>query len=331
MKRRFTLQIKDFTHAHIEEAMSIALQNYNEERSVTPALPEIESVPDLTPYAENGLGAAAFEGGQMVGFLCSVPPFGNAFRSTDAVGVFSPMGANGAIGLRGEVYSRLYQAAGEKWAAAGASSHAVCIYTHDLEAQQQFFRLGFGMRCVDAVRGMDSIHAKPCEEYEFSDCLPEELPRLFSLDHKLDAHMALSPCFMLRPSGTEASFEDEIKCGNPILITAKKGGEVIAFIRAEPDGETFIQDSPGYIHITGAYCLPDHRGRGVSQKLLSLLLSKLKNSGYTRLGVDFESINPPAYGFWLKYFAPYTGGLVRRIDEHSILSRQKQPCFLSLK
>lgn len=313
------MQIKNFTHTHIEEAMRIALQNYNEERGFTPALPEIESVPDLTPYAENGLGAAAFEGGNMVGFLCCVSPFGNAFRSTDATGVFSPMGVSGAIGRRGEVFSRLYQAAGEKWAAAGAASHAVCVYAHDLEAQQQFFRLGFGMRCVDAVRGMDSIQTGACEGYEFSAYLPEELPRLHSLDHELDAHMAKSPCFMLRPSHT--SFIKEIENSKPFLMTAKKDGEVIAYIRAEPDGETFIVDTPGYIHITGAYCLPGHRGSGVSKKLLGFLVDKLKNAGYTRLGVDFESINPPAYGFWQKYFAPYTAGLVRRIDEHSI--RQK--------
>lgn len=36
---------------------------------------------------------------------------------------------------------------------------------------------------------------------------------------------------------------------------------------------------------------------------------------YTMLGVDFESFNPTARGFWLQYFAPYTHSVVRRIDE----------------
>jgi len=49
--------------------------------------------------------------------------------------------------------------------------------------------------------------------------------------------------------------------------------------------------------------------------MLNLLLKKLKTQGYTRLGVDFESINPTAYGFWLKHFTAYTYSVVRRIDE----------------
>ncbi len=93
----------------------------------------------------------------------------------------------------------------------------------------------------------------------------------------------------------------------------------MAFIRAELDGETFIQNTPGYLHIKGTYCLPEHRGKGLNQKLLSMLIQKLKIKGYSRLGVDFESINPTAWGFWLKYFDAYTHSVVRRIDEKAVM------------
>jgi len=84
------------------------------------------------PYTKNGLGVAAFEGDSMVGFLCAVGPFPNAFRSTDALMVFSPMGANGSVcENRANIYARMYQAAGEKWARAGAASHGICLYAHD--------------------------------------------------------------------------------------------------------------------------------------------------------------------------------------------------------
>ena len=76
--------------------------------------------------------------------------------------------------------------------------------------------------------------------------------------------------------------------------------------------------SNGYRHIRGAYCLPEHRGKGLYQNLLNYTISKLKSEGYTRLGVNFESFNPTARGFWLKYFAPYTSSVVRRIDERII-------------
>ena len=53
------IQIIDFTAAHIEQAKYIAKQNYEAERKVVPALPPVDAVPDLTPYAENDLGVAA--------------------------------------------------------------------------------------------------------------------------------------------------------------------------------------------------------------------------------------------------------------------------------
>ena len=271
---------------------------------------------NLKQYAENGLGVAAFEGGTMLGFLCSVSPFKNAFRSTNATGVFSPMGANVAIGEnRAKIYARLYQAAGIKWMQAGASSHAVCLYAHDREVQEQFFRYGFGLRCVDAIRGMDEIIITPCEGYSFSEIAPKEILEVLPLENMLNESSINSPFFMFREKESEAVFLKEYEHFQSAYFTAKYEGRIVAFVRAELDGENFICNTPGYLHVKGAYCMPEHRGKGLNQKLLSMLIQKLKAKGYTRLGVDFESLNPTAYGFWLKYFDAYTHSVVRRIDE----------------
>ena len=316
------MQIVDFTAAHIEQAAQIAKQNYEEERGFVPALPPINTVPDLTLYCKNNLGVAAFEGDTMVGFLCAVGPFPNTFRSTDATGVFSPMGANAAIGEeRAKIYARMYQAAGEKWVCVGAASHGICLYAHDTEVQQQFFRYGFGLRCIDAIRGIDEIDASPCAGYDFTELTPDEFPHILPLDHMLDAHMAACPTFILRPSDMQESFIKKIEHFQSVFFVAKHEGIIVAYVRAELDGETFICDVPGYLHIKGAFCLPEHRGKGLHQILLNLLMQNLRAQGYTRLGVDFESINPAAYGFWLKYFDAYTHSVVRRIDEHIISKR----------
>ncbi|MFN2969307.1 GNAT family N-acetyltransferase, partial [Escherichia coli] len=79
-------------------------------------------------------------------------------------------------------------------------------------------------------------------------------------------------------------------------------------------------------HIRGAYCLPAHRGKGLYQNLLNLTISVLKKEGYTKLGGNFESFNPTARGFWLKYFTAYTNSVVRRIDERIIHLRLLK-CF----
>ena len=310
------MHIVDFTADHIEAAVQLAKQNYEDERSFIPALPHVDRLPDLNPYAENGLGVAAFEGDTMIGFLCSVPPFKNAFRSTYATGVFSPMGANGAIGEnRAKIYARLYQAAGEKWVRAGASSHAVCLYAHDREVQEQFFRYGFGLRCVDAIRRMEEIISPPCGGYYFSELAPKEILDVLPLENMLDDSYIDSPFLMFRAKESEAVFLKKYEHFQSIYFTAKYEGRIVAFVRAELDGENYICNTPGYLHVKGAYCLPEHRGNGLNQKLLSMLIQKLKTKGYTRLGVDFESLNPTAYGFWLKYFDAYTHSVVRRIDE----------------
>jgi GNAT superfamily N-acetyltransferase len=316
------MQIVDFTTAHIEQAAQIALQNYFKECARVPVLPPVGSVPDLSQFIENNLGVTALEGDAIIGFLCAVGPHPNAFGSTDAVMVFSPMGANGATGKnRAQIYARMYQAAGLKWVRAGASSHGICLYAHDEEAQRQFYRYGFGLRRVDAIRELDGIAAPPCAGYDFFEPAPEDALQILPLENMLDKGYIESPFFMYRKINDEAAFLENNKRYKSIYIAAKYKGRIVAFIRAELDGETFIQNTPGYLHCKGLYCLPEHRGKGVSQQLLNILIQKLSVQGYTRLGVDFESLNPSGSGFWQKYFNPYTHSVVRRIDEYAISKR----------
>ena len=283
--------------------------------------PEYE-IPNLSPFVENGLGVAAFDGNDMVGFLCGIGPFQNAFRSTDAIGVFSPMGGNGVAGEnRARIYARMYQAAGEKWAYAGAASHAICVYAHDKEAQEQFFRYGFGMRCIDAVRGMAPISCAPCEGYEFTELEKDEYQKVFPLELMLNKYQCTSPYFLSRKPNTLESFIDSYIKNDERFFAVKYQGELCAYLMTASGGDTFIADDPGYVDMGGAFCLPEHRGKGVYQNLLNLVIAVLAKEGYTRLGVDFESINPLGSGFWLKYFDSYAHSVVRRIDEYAITKR----------
>ena len=316
------MQIVDFTTAHIEQALRIAKQNYDEERGFVPALPPIDAVPDLTPYTKNGLGVAAIEGDTMAGFLCAAGPFPNAFRSTDAIMVFSPMGANGAVcENRANIYARMYQAAGEQWARAGAASHGICLYAHDTAAQKQFFHYGFGMRCVDAIRDMGDIALPAYNNYAFSELAPEDVSEIYPFYAAHVKSYRASPFFMRRDIKSETEIIRESAENRPMCFVARYDGQPVAYVTAEHDGETFICKVPDYMHANSAYCLPEHRGIGLNQALLGMLVQKLKAQGYTRLGVDFESVNPSGYGFWLKHFDAYTHSVVRRIDEHVIIKR----------
>ncbi len=312
------MYITDFTENHIELAIQVAKQNYDAQREIESALPPVDIWPDMHLFAENRLGVAAFEGEEMLGFLCCFPPFKNAFRSTNAVGVFSPMHGNGAvIQNRGEVYARMYQAAAEKWAKAGASSHAICLYAHDIVAQEKFFYYGFGMRCLDAIRSMEGITVHDCPQYTYHELPADEYMLVYPLYAMLGEHMASSPSFIVRPYSQEA-FCKSIAKGNGRYFIAKKGMEIVAFLKINNSGETFITQTNDMLNVDGAFCMPKHRGTGVYPNLLNYAICNLKAEGFKLLGVDFESINPTAYRFWLKYFSAYTHSVVRRIDEHSI-------------
>lgn len=314
------MEIIDFQKKHISEASMLALRTYEEERCYVPELPLIEAVPDLTEFADNGLGVAAFDAGQMVGFLCCYPPFDNAFCSTDVRGVFSPMGANAATNEnRAKIYAAMYQAAGRKWIKTGAVSHAVCLYAHDDEVQRQFYQYGFGLRCMDAIRKTELIDCSPCEEYEFAELAQDEYMSVYPLYLMLNSHCCKSPFFMNCTPETPESFAQKSLTENGHYFVAKQNGELCGYVKISDTGETFAADGTEYRHIHGAYCLPEHRGKEVYQNLLNFTITKLGTRGHTRLGVDFESFNPTAYGFWLKYFKEYTHGVVRRIDERILV------------
>ena len=306
----------DFKIVHIEQAMQLVKDNYYAERVFVPELPAVDTTLNLAHFAENKLGVAAVDGDKVLGFLCCYEPFDNAFSIHGLRGVFSPMGANGAVAnKKAEIYARLYQAASEKWVQAGAVSHAINLYAHDKEAQAQFFRYGFGMRCVDAIRGMDEVNAPSIEGYSIIEITQESALEALPLENMLHKGYINSPFFMFREEVSEPDFMEYFSKSKPTCFVAKYSKQNIAFIIAEHDGETFIQDTPGYYHITGLYCLPEQRGKGLSQYLLNKLVQELKKHGYTRLGVDYESFNPSGSGFWKKYFSEYAYGVVRRIDE----------------
>lgn len=314
------IEIKIFTHAQISDASALVLVCYNEERHHVPALPPMDCIPDLTQFADNGLGVAAFENEKMLGFLCFYSPWDNAFGTTYAKGTFSPAHGHGVAHdltaeNRNKIYRQLYQAAAEKWVNNGIVSHCIALYAHDAAALKAFYTYGFGLRCMDAIRPMVKIDCLPCEGYEYRELPPDGLRFLLELKNGLIAHLGNSPTFLRYPPATEEQLEATHKRRNSRYFCTFYRSRPAAFLEFMDRGENFACDAPDMKNICGAYCLPEHRSRGVYQNLINHAISVLRAEGSARLGVDFESFNPTAYGFWLKYFTAYTHSVVRRIDE----------------
>lgn len=314
------MKIIDFNKNHIEEAEYIALANYNEERNIVKTLPFIDVLPSLECFADNGLGVAAFEDDKMIGFLCCYEPWDNAFNSA-AKGTFSPIHANGAVfDNRDMIYKRLYETAAEKWIRKKIAYHAIGLYSHDTQAINALFTYGFGLRCIDAVRITDTFECKRFELITYEELAKINVKQIRELRAMLAAHLGSSPCFMY---SSRQDFQDWLirrEKRDTRLFVAKQADKSIAFIEISHNGENFVSENSSIKNICGAFCLPELRGNGIIQGLLNYVISKLKDEGYIYLGVDFESFNPTAIGFWLKYFTAYTNSVVRRIDECALQS-----------
>ncbi len=310
------MQLVPFSTDLIPAASALAAAAYEAERRAVPALPEAV-LPPLDRFAESGMGVAALEDGRLLGFLSGYPPFANAF-TTNATGTWSPAQAHGVLaGQEARVWPRLYQAAAARWVEAGCSSHSITLYAHDRAGLEVLYRYGFGARCMDAIRPMTPIGAAPAKDFDIDWC--SDWDAAAPLRRALSDHLGQSPCFCGTSETDFRAWEARSRSdGRRMLAAWKKGCPVAYYEVAARDAEHYCTGADGMRSICGAYCLPELRGTGLMPALLDNLIRRLAAEGSTRLGVDFESFNPTAYGFWHKYFEIYTCGVVRRIDESAL-------------
>lgn len=313
------MKIIDFTGELIPAARRLAMENYAEEREIVPSLPENASLPPFDELAENGFGAAAVDGDTLLGFLGAYGPWEPVFCTQNVRGVFSPLHAHAAVKEnRAKIYQRMYQAAAEKWVKAGATSHAITLYAHDAAANEAFYIYGFGVRCLDLIRPVDSVDPSKAENLVCCELSADRQGELRAMRYALADHLAQSPCFMKDSPEDTASWVAKREGNPPRTFVAEVDGIIAAYLEMKAKGENFATYSPDMLNICGAYCMPEHRGQGVMRSLLNYALSVLRSEGFVRLGVDCESFNPTALNFWTKHFEVYTHSVVRRIDENAV-------------
>lgn len=322
------MDIIDFKHGHVSQAMQLAWDNYERERQFVKELPENVAIPDLNYFTENDLGVAAVKEGSLLGYLCAYPPREDVFGTTNVRGTFVPIHAHSVTGSisdieRKYIYSLLYQAAAEKWVKAGIRSHAIALYTFDQVGITSFFYNGFGLRCIDLIRTLEEIpnhQAIVWEDdlkVEYAELFRDEWGLLLNQHNGLIKHLGESPSFMrfelLGEEGLYRQAKEDVR-----YFAARVKGRYIAYIKLSEHGENFATEADDMMNICGAYCEPAYRSTGIYHNLLCHMMRELRAEGFSRLGVDCESFNPTARGFWLKHFKEYTYSVVRRIDEKAV-------------
>lgn len=305
--------IKLLDEKDLEAARNLAYENYLEELKFSTGLLKVDNVPDLSFFVRKGIGVAAYDNDRLVGFLACFPAWDNAFGS-NVKGTFIPLHAHGAVNEnKALIYKKMYQKLAEILVSKKVLYHGISFYSHDNIGKMALFQYGFGMRCCDAMKQLSNNTIRYIDGITYSELKKENVSDVRELRKALFFHLHKSPCFMSADIDDFNLWIKKAETRDTRLFVAKDGKDVVAFFELTDEGENFVV-SETLRHFCGAYCIESHRGT-IPAGLLSYIENTLYNEGVRYLGVDFESFNPNAYGFWGKYFDIYTNSLTRRIDE----------------
>jgi GNAT superfamily N-acetyltransferase len=312
------IRFEPFGERHAEEASALASRSYEGECRHEPALRDDDAPVALrraiAGLARTGRGVAAIDGGRLVGYLAFHGPYAGFWGNGN--GCFSPLHGLAVAGPdRARLTSLLFQHAAAPLVAEGADTFAITTWHHDAEVASGLALDGFGMRCTDAIRAIDPpleiepIPGVTCREVHWQDA-----GFLLPLLNGLVRHLRSSPAFVAASEFTPEQFADRRERRKTRFFVAEVAGEPVGYLEVTDDGENVLTTAPDMRNICGAYLAEGHRGQGIYDNLLAFTLDTLRAEGARRVGVDFETMNPTALGFWTKHFDRYTTSFARRID-----------------
>jgi len=318
----------EITPLHINDipaAAALFAAEFGELRQATPALPgTMEDRSRISAYLERILtrsdGLGAWESGRLVGYLAWF--LIDDLRSTGRKSAYVPEWGHAAqAGNTAPVYRALYRAAGEAWARAGCQVHAITLLAHNELARETWFWNGFGLTVVDAVRLVQPLPETPHPALTIRPAGPADAQALYDLDIEHCLHYTQPPVFMPpRQPEQPAGWQAFLSQPNAGVWLALDGDQPAGFMRFDPSGEaSTVVESLYTININGAYVRPVYRGRQAAPALLDAALRHYAGRGFSCCAVDFESFNPEAAAFWLKYFQPVCYSLIR-VPESVLIS-----------
>lgn len=322
--------ITEFTLDYVPQAMALLKQGYQQEKKYISFLPDFSTSEDKTGelqwFANEKLGFMAVNDDELLGFFCYYPPFKGVYNTETEYGSWSPLHAHGIKEMDEEqteaVWSRLIQAAMKKASAEGSVYHSVTLFRHEVLLREILHMYGFGNRFADSMLDVGSYEITKSKldtssgDFSIRQTCQEDLPVLRKLRREFSYHLSKAPCFCIH---NENQFNEHLReretSEELVTFGLYADDKLIGFIDTnEEDGENFISQGTTILNISGMFLTEEYRGRGVANFLVDVAVEEAKNLGKTILGVDYETMNPTARGFWEKYFTPYTISLVRRVD-----------------
>lgn len=321
------MKIVQFQRSHVEDAAGLVMEAYQAERQSVISLPVyedkgglMESLAGLVEDSTGLPGFAAVEGGRLLGHIAGYPV--DQFFSTHRGVYVPPQGIAAAGHDRSQVFQRLYEAASAAWVGEGRLTHCVSFWAHDAAAQEAWYWLGFGLRCVDAIRPLTDVAGagKP-SGLRIGKAAPGDADALYPLHTEHCGYYRNAPLFMphVEVEGGLEEFRQWLAGEGNHLWAAYAGARPVSYMRISRGlGNSFATRGEDSYHICGAFTTPDARGTGAATVLLQAIVDWLREQHCDRLSVDYESFNIYGSRFWRKHFASFLYSPVRAIDDRII-------------
>ena len=311
------MQIIPFHADHLESAAALFVNRFHSLRREVPILPGTledaaviaSRLGELMQYSP---GLAAVEGGRLLGHM----GWWNVddFRDTGRRAAYTPVWAHGAVEeSHAAIYRALYCAAADRWAEAGLKTMAFSLLANGKAAEQFFFWNCFGLSVIDAIRPITPLDL-PEPRVGVRRARVEDAPIVAELEVEHMRHYSQPPVWMTErhPVNAEGYVEFLSEPRNGVWL-ATAGDMPAGYLRFEGVGEgtSDMVHSDTTVAITGAYVREQARGLGAAGALLDAALRHYQAEGRTRCSVDFESFNPHALSFWMRYFTPVCLSVLR--------------------
>jgi GNAT superfamily N-acetyltransferase len=313
------MKILPLEASHLPAAAEIFVQHYTQQRQAVPTLPDLMTNPavvieKLSSLRQHGIALAAVEDDVLLAYMgCWVV---DDFRDMGIKGAFcSEYGHAVREAAKPSVYASLYYSAAAQWAEAGCRIFGASLMAVDEAAREFWFWNNYGMLVVDAIRPIDPLDV-PCPPgFSIHKAEADDAPLIAQLDIPHSKHYTRPPVWMIEgPANDEASLRSFLaKPTSNIWFAIDEEQQPVGFMRFEmrSHGAATIVQSPETIAITAVYMQPACRGSGVASAILDAALKHYAAEGFQHCSVDFESYNPPAKRFWMRYFEPVAYAVVR--------------------
>lgn len=298
-------EIVPFGDEHLDDASVLLAARHARQRLVEPLLSAAFETPDAARAeleaawrADGASGAAALDGGRLVGYLVAAPRRGAAWGPNVWV---DPSGHAAATA---ETVRDLYAHAAARWVDAGATSHYAVVPATDPALLDAWARLEFGQQQGLGIREVPREAAEPGRA-TVRIATADDVDEILRLDI-LGEYQTSSPTFAphVAPDPDEAREEllEELGDTRVATLVAELDDRAVGIATAAPVEYSGLHTGvarPDDACILGyAATAPEVRGSGAGLALTEGVFAWARENGYTTVVVDWRVPNLLSSRFW---------------------------------